>query len=297
MYERPADVTDEQVLDLVRQHWDEQVEQVEHVAVGYGAWHWLARTADGPSLFCSLDPPEWHTAESLEASYAGAAALAERLEFVHAPQRTHDGRLTVPLGHRWLSATPYLDGTRPEAMTEEAAALVRRLHAAEPPEGIPVWAPAVRPDLVDELRSWVAEPWDGPLGEPAREAVAAELDRLGEALARYLHLTERLDPATYVTTHGEPAPHNQWRTADGRLLLLDWETIRLAPAERDLLGGVGDLVPGDPDLVRLFRLEWSLDEIRSYSDWLRGPHPDDQDTRTALAALRDELAQAAYSPS
>lgn len=39
MHERPGDVTDEQVLDLVRGHWDGQVMQVEHVAVGYGAWH------------------------------------------------------------------------------------------------------------------------------------------------------------------------------------------------------------------------------------------------------------------
>lgn len=92
-----------------------------------------------------------------------------------------------------------------------------------------------------------------------------------------------------MATHGEPHVHNQWRTADGRLLLIDWETLRLAPPERDLGGGIAELLPHDPAMLRLFRLEWHLSEICSFSDWLRGPHEDDADTRTALRALAHEL--------
>ncbi len=83
--------------------------------------------------------------------------------------------------------------------------------------------------------------------------------------------------------------HNQWRTHDGILRIIDWESIRLAPPERDLLGDVGKHIGGDPELIELFRLDWKLSEIRSYSDWLRGPHVDDGDTRVGLETLMREL--------
>jgi spectinomycin phosphotransferase len=154
-----------------------------------------------------------------------------------------------------------------------------------------VWVAAVEDDLVDELRDWTATVWGhGPHGEDARSAVRASLGTLAGDLARYRRLLERLDRASYVTTHGEPGVHNQWRTQDGSLKVIDWETIRLAPAERDLLGDVGKHIRGDLELVELFRLDWKLSEIRSYSDWLRGPHHDDADTRVALDALKSELA-------
>lgn len=290
VHARPHDVTDARVLHLVQRHWDATVIHVEHVAVGFGAWHWRADTSDGPALFLSLDPPEHHDHSSLESAYACAAALG--LPFVHAPLRTRSGRVTVPLGERWLSATPWLDGSRPAAFGAEAAALVRRVHAAAPPAALGLWSPAVGEDLIDELSQWTSAPWTaGPLGEAGRSVVRDALPALARNHAAYLDLCRRLDPATYVVTHGEPDVHNQWRTADGRLVLLDWESILLAPRERDLLGAVGDWLDGDPALVRLFRIEWQLSEVRGYAQWLRAPHRDDADLRTALDALREETGR------
>lgn len=290
MFERPTKVSDGQVLALVRENWAHDVTSVEHVPVGFGAWHWRASGPSGPVLFVSLDPPYWHTSETIERAYASAALLARELEFVHAPLPTPGGTCCVPVGEGWLSATPWIDGARPRGSTTEAAELVRRLHAAQPPVGAPVWEPQVADDLVDELSNWVSGPWEGgPFGEVARAAVRDRLPEVDRALRTYRSLTERVDPSTYVATHGEPDVHNQVRSADGRLLLVDWESFRLAPAERDLLGSVGDHVAGDPALVNLFRLEWALGEVRSYSEWLRGAHRDDADTRTAILGLTHEL--------
>lgn len=290
VHERPESVTDDQVLNLVCSHWLEPVKQVQHLAVGYGGWHWRADTLDGPALFVTLDPPQWHDATSIEAAYGGADSLSRRLEFVHAPLSSTSGRFTVPLGDCWLSCTRWLVGTRPASFTAEAADLVRRLHAASPPAVIPAWEAMVQQDLVDELRDWTATAWDGgPHGEDARSAVRSALDVLTGDLSTYALLLDRLDPARYVTTHGEPGVHNQWRTQHGTLKVIDWESIRLAPPERDLLGDVGKHIRGDPKLVELFRLDWKLSEIRSYSDWLRGPHVDDRDTRVSLKALKSEL--------
>ncbi len=290
VHEPPESVSDDDVLSLVRAHWLAAVEQVQHLPVGYGGWHWEADTLDGPALFVTLDPPEWHDATSIEAAYAGAASLSRRLEFVHAPLLSTSGCFTVPLADGWLSCTRWLVGSRPSSFTAEAVDLVHQLHAASPPVGIPVWEPGVERDLVDELRDWTATAWDGgPHGEDARSAVHSALDILTEDLATYARLLDRLDPARYVTTHGEPGVHNQWRTHDGILRIIDWESIRLAPPERDLLGDVGKHIGGDPELIELFRLDWKLSEIRSYSDWLRGPHVDDGDTRVGLETLMREL--------
>ncbi|WP_151526228.1 phosphotransferase [Serinicoccus kebangsaanensis] len=290
MHEEPRGVTTEQVLDRVRDLWDPSVDALTHLPIGFGAWHWRADVTGEPRYFVTLDPPLWHTAQTLEATYAAAARLAASLPAVHAGLATTEGRFTSPLAEGWLSCTPWVHGSRPDALGPDAVSAVRALHATPPPEGVVTWVPLVRPDLVEELDAWSTSPWDsGPHGEAARTAIRRQAADVARGLSAYLRLTHRLDPSSYVPTHGEPGLHNLWRADDGRLLLLDWETLRLAPRERDVLDGYASLVPHDPDLLRLFRLEWQLGEVRSYADWLRGPHDDDGDTRTALGGLRHEL--------
>ena len=283
-------MSDDRVLDAVRSHWAPAALSVAHVAVGFGGWHWRVDAADGPVLFATLDPPRWHTADSLEAAYASAGRLADDLSFVLAPLPRDGGGRCVPLDDGWLSVTPWVAGSRPERFGAEAARAVSALHAAPAPATLRTWAPAVGDGLVEEVRGWTDVPWDGgPFGAATRTAVRDRLGDLAAGLRVHRGLVRRLDPDTYVVTHGEPGVHNQWRGADGRLLLIDWESVRSAPAERDLLGEVGEHVEGDPDLLRLFWLEWALDEVRSYSDWLRGPHADDADTRVAARAVLGEL--------
>ena len=49
--------------------------------------------------------------------------------------------------------------------------------------------------------------------------------------------------------------------------------------------------PPDADLLRMFDLEWRLDEIGQYAAWFAGPHADSPDDRTALGGLRSELSR------
>ena len=297
MHEPPRSVTADQVLTEVRSLWDGRVIGVEHLAVGFGAWHWRADVGEpgreeraAPGYFVSLDPPWWHSATTLEATYAAAATLSDLLPFVHPSVPTVHGGFTGALGDGWLSVTSWVPGHRPGSLGPEAVQALDDLHSSPPPEGILAWEPSVPPEVVDHLEDWTRHAWTaGPLGEAAREAVVTGAADVERGLAAYLRLLERLDPATYVPTHGEPGLHNLWRAEDGRLLLLDWETLRLAPRERDVLAGYAPHVEHDPALLELFRLEWQLGEVRSYADWLRGPHDDAADTRTALGGLRTQL--------
>ena len=292
MHDRPTHVLDATVLSLVRTHLDDEVTAVEHVPVGFGAWHWRADGASGPRLFVTLDPPTpRHAAGTLEDTYAVAHALGRDLPFVHAPVPTTSGAFTIPCGGDLLSATRWLPGRRPERFGPEAAALVRALHDADPP-GLRAWTPLVGGDLVERLEGATSSQWrSGPFGEEARLAIRSRLGAVGAWLADYLDLCAGLDPSAYVATHGEPGVHNQWLTDDG-LRIIDWESLLLAPPERDLLSpDAASLVPHDPDRRRLFDLEWRLSEIDAYAEWLRDPHVGNDDDRTALGGLHHELTR------
>ena len=77
MREAPANPRDDVVLATVREHWLHGADEVRHLPVGFGAWHWQVLALGRPRLFATLDPlGVHHTLDSLEAAYAGAAELA-----------------------------------------------------------------------------------------------------------------------------------------------------------------------------------------------------------------------------
>jgi spectinomycin phosphotransferase len=140
----------------------------------------------------------------------------------------------------------------------------------------------------------VRRPWDsGPYAEQARAALAGRLSDLERWVMRYLDLAARTDPSRWVATHGEPHSRNQLRTDDGRTVLVDWESLKLGPRERDLRvlvdQGYGELCGHDPDLVEMFDLEWRLDEIAQYADWFEALHAGTDSDRVAIGGLLHEL--------
>ncbi|NSC25357.1 aminoglycoside phosphotransferase [Streptomyces albus subsp. chlorinus] len=305
MLTRPAFVGDEAIARAVAANWLPQVAEVTHLPWGFGAHHWRA-AGGGRTLFVTLDQPApRHTGESLEAAYASAAALADAgLAAVCAPLPAPSGRFTVDIGAGLLSATPWLEGRTPSEAEAGEPRHVQRvltalaaLHRAAPPHGLPSWAPRVGPRFAGELRERTARPWtSGPLAEEARTAIAARGDAIERWTRRYLELADRALSArhTWVPTHGEPHRYNQLLAGSGELKLVDWESLALAPPERDhtdlLDAGAGERPRSDPAMAELFRLDWRLSEIVEYARWFAAPHTGTDDDRTALRGLHEELA-------
>lgn len=297
MREAPPHVTDAAVLAVVQDRWWPDADAVAHLPVGFGAWHWRATAGGRPVLFVTLDPlGVHHTADTLEAAYAGAAELARRgLDFVVPSLPGPDGRVTAGFGADVLSATRWHDGTSGDGSfsaerARETAGLLAALHAEEPPAGLPRWHAVVGPDLPEVLGARTLTPWtSGPHGETARDAIRDRLDDIARWTADYLRLAASTDPATWVSTHGEPHTRNQLVTAHGSVLV-DWASMRLAPRERDLrwLPKVGDAA-----LVEMFDLEWRLDEISQYADWFETRHAGSESDRIALGGLLHELSRPA----
>jgi spectinomycin phosphotransferase len=125
--------------------------------------------------------------------------------------------------------------------------------------------------------------------------LAGRCDAVARWTARYLDLAEaalaRRD--TWVPTHGEPHHANQV-VGPGGLRFVDWESLALAPRERDcarlLDTPAGAALAPDPLLTDLFVLDWRLAEIAEYARWFAAPHTGNEDDRTALAGLREELS-------
>jgi spectinomycin phosphotransferase len=294
--EPPEDVADHEILTAVRDAWLPSADAVEHLPVGFGAYHWQALCEGEPQLFVTLDSlANRHDARSLHAAYAGAARLAaDGLEFVHA----NLDPVTVVLGAGVLSASRWREGEVRERLDlAETAAMLTRLHAATV-DDLPRWRPLVRADFATGLRARLERTWDaGPFATQARTALHDRLDAIGEWTERYHAMAERARGERWVPTHGEPHERNQLVTPDGTLLV-DWESLKLAPRERDLRvlvdAGANELDVRWP-VVEMFDLEWRLDEISQYADWFESPHTGNASDRVALGGLLEELERAEWA--
>lgn len=298
MHEAPTHVTDDQVLAAVRDLWDADVDDLVHLPVGFGAHHWRASAAGQPRWFVTLDAlGERHDADSLEAAYASARDLADQdLAFVVAPVLSRDGRCTAPLAGGALSLTPWHDGRVAGdgpftgiTQAQDGLRMLNALHAATPPPDLHRWEPRTSSAL-----ALLDQEWDGgPFGQRAREAVRAHAVDLERWSASYARLAAQAERRPWVTTHGEPHTRNQLATPDG-LLLVDWESVALAPRERDLgthvQSGFAHLLPDiDGDMAELFDLDWRLEEVADYAAWFAGPHGDTESDAVAFDGLLEEL--------
>jgi spectinomycin phosphotransferase len=302
MREAPDFVSDGAVLEVVQSHWEIAVDGIEHLPVGFGAHHWGASLDGAPRLFVTLDRLGLrHSAKSLEAAYTAAGELAAGgLEFVLASVSSREGRRTTPLAGGSVSCVPWTDGRvvgsgaiGSDDVARQNAEALGRLHAVAPPAGIPTWRPRVDEGFGDSLAERLRGPWHtGPLGENARKSLAGRIDAIRGWTAAYHALSRRAADRPWVPTHGEPHTANQLLTEHG-VVFVDWESLALAPRERDLgplvASGYVDLAAPDWEMVELFALDWRLSELAEYADRFARPHTGTGSDLTAFDDLMAEL--------
>ena len=323
MRSRPEDLDEDLLSRALATAWGIDVTALEYAPVGAGSHHWHVRDRAGRRWFVTvddLDQKAWfgdgreRALAGLRSAYQTAITLRDGgLDFVVAPIRTREGEPLRRLSARYsLAVLPFVDGTPGEfgqyAEAERAAIpeLLARLHAQAPAaaaELVPRLSLAIpgRASLELALRA-LDQPWTGgPLSEDARSAVSARSFRVAEKMSVADRLAaEVATSADWVVTHGEPHGGNVMSTADG-YVLIDWDTVAIAPRERDLWmlvppkAVVGPAFAGltgrplDAAALSYFRLRWNLADIAAYTDELRRPHVCNEDAERALANLRLNL--------
>ena len=307
MRELPEDVETSALIGALAEAWDFDVDSAEYAAVGAGSYHWVVTDLEGTRAFVTvddLDQKPWlgDTRESafdgLGRAFGTALALRDSgLGFVVAPIPTTRGETVRRLGLRHTIALfPFVDGHAGEygqyEPGEPAAVLelLAELHAATPlvastAREIDLDLPGRR-RLETALRE-VNQTWSGgPFSEPTREALARHAPDVAELLGLLDRLSAELaDRSGWVVTHGEPHAGNVIRTGQSRVLV-DWDTVALAPPERDLW-----MLGSDTEAAgnAYFRLRWALADIASFTDMLRSPHRDGEDTTSAFDSLTSYL--------
>jgi spectinomycin phosphotransferase len=311
----PAEFEASALIDFVADGWDLEVEVLQYAAVGGGSYHWIVNDVEGTRAFVTaddLDVKPW-LGDTREAAFDGlrrafgtAVALREGgLGFVTAPILTTSGETVRRFGPQHTVALfPFVSGqagTYGEYDAAERAALPRML--AELHEATPLVASVARsidrelpgrPRLEAALQDLDATWSGGPFSEPARRRLVARASDVVELLALFDRLAADVarPGADWVVTHGEPHAGNLMRTGESHVLV-DWDTVGLAPRERDLWMLVGettlytDATGHELDKVaaNFFRLAWDLADIAAFTHQLRSPHDHDADAAKAYDAL------------
>jgi spectinomycin phosphotransferase len=312
-----------EVSDLVgalADGWGLDVATADYSAVGGGSYHWVVHDVDGTRRFVTvddLDQKPW-LGDSRDAVFAGlrrafdtAGALHDvGLGFVVAPIRTDRGETVRRIGERHAVALfPFVDGRAgrfghyEDAATRAAVVeMLADLHRATP--AVTSSAREIGLEVPGRHRVEAAlreldETWSGgPFSERARREVAAHATDVVELLA----LADRLaaDVASrrgeWVVTHGEPHAANVIRNGE-RHVLVDWDTVGLAPPERDLWmvaeddgdeGRTYTAATGraiDQVAMDFYRLAWDLGDLAEYLNELRSPHRRNEDTENAYLGV------------
>jgi spectinomycin phosphotransferase len=326
----PPDQLDERdVVDAIATGWGFEPRGLEFLPVGAGSYHWIMTDAQQQRRFVTVDDLDQksflgddRTAafEGLQAALRTAGALRERagLEFVVAPIETSVGARVLRIDQRYAVAVyPYMD-MRPRQsgfLIESASARADVVQTLIDLHGATAVALSVakargfelagRRELEAALRA-VDEVWaGGPCSEPAREQFVLHAARVSRLLNTFDELVRRVRAAAPapVITHGEPHGGNVMRTWDDRVLLVDWDTVALAPPERDLwmvASETGDELAAytaatgrnvDPIALELYRLGWDLADLAEYTRFCRAPHHLSADTERALWAVRHLLSK------
>lgn len=314
MRDEPTELSRALVRELLGRHWGLEPVELRYAPVGFGSYHWIAAGPDGPRWFVTanhLSPDGNWLGSDPEAVYAALMAAARTTralaeagyEFVPAPVPDRTGVLVRVVRAGWtMQVLPYLDGWSTDdgawidrAERTQIAGVVGRLHAAALPEGIQQWHVAVpgRAGLMSILDD-LDRPWTGgPYAEPTRRLLVETRASIHARFRRFDELDREVTASSepWVVTHGEPHSANVIRTPDGRMCLIDWDTVALAPRERDLatiLDGstevlaayqrtAGPVVPR-AGALEMFRLWWALAEICGYVRLFRRAHTDSADT-------------------
>jgi spectinomycin phosphotransferase len=321
---RPAGFDDSDVVCALAEGWGIAA-GVAFANVGFGSYHWVATGEDQRRFFVTVDDlssKPWLGATSdfafagMQKAFDTALALRDRagLDFVLAPLPAIGGESVRRVGRRHsIAVFPFVDGDSgdfsddigPERRAETVRLLAELHQATKTVPDLPsplALGFAGRAGLEAAMRDLDA-PWnDGSFAEPARAWLAGHDAEIRQLLDNFDQVVRAVmaEQGTPVITHGEPHPGNIMHSK-GNLLLIDWDTVALAPPERDLW-----LVATDSgaevalyeaatgcevsnEAMSLYRRAWLLADIAAYIALFRSPHDSTADTEESWTYLESAL--------
>ncbi len=332
MLTAPDDLPTTVLAAALQDYWGFTAASLKYQPVGFGSHHWLATGTTGERLYATADDlrAKRRTAHDTtddafdRLCHAFGTALALREEagfsFVIAPLLTTAGPAVARVSERYsLVIHPFVTGTAAgeggdftnggdRKAVVDMLAQIHRAHVGRPHVDDFV-VPHI--DTLQAMIHHAAGAWcGGPYAQPAQELLRTHARELHLLIASYRRLAKKVaaHPERMVITHGEPHAGNVIATADG-LVLIDWDTVLVAPPERDLWDLAGDepslldyytATTGtgiDHGALSLYRLWYDLAEVGEYLRLFQSPHNDTADTQESWRNLQHFLRPAERWPS
>jgi spectinomycin phosphotransferase len=301
---------------------------MRYAPVGGGSYHWVVHDGTDTRWFATvddLDEKSWlgdtRAAVSAGLRVAMDTALALRqdagLRFVVAPVPALHGDTVLPMGSKYAVAVfPFVHGASgrfgedlPASERGQLVDLLAALHRATPTaaQASPALIRLPLRGALETALSELGQPWcGGPFAEPARALLARTAGQIRHLLETFDQLAAHVSAAReLVVTHGEPHSANFIRAGPARMLI-DWDTVGVAPPERDLwmiVTETGDEARRyteatgravDPAALEFYRIRWALDDMSSFVHQLRAKHHRTAHTEHIWQGLEKTVAGTAW---
>ncbi|HSP55070.1 MAG TPA: aminoglycoside phosphotransferase family protein [Dehalococcoidia bacterium] len=264
----PPPLSEESIASRVAMEWGINVAGVEFLESHPDSYSWTCRVdaAGGGRFFLKLRNRAPDESRLVVACYLAEHGVPE----VVAPLRTKQSRLSAPHDGHWLTLFPFVGGTLAgdSVMAEDQwisyGSVVRRVHETRLPDELmrqlrhedfrPYWSETLamarkRVDSGladgDELEREMVVLWS------RRENAVRRLEEAFEALSGEVSALR----VPFVLCHADTHAWNVMVDADGRLRVIDWDDVMMAPKECDLIFVIGGLRRG---LVRPEEEGWFL---------------------------------------
>jgi len=321
MKNEPDGIAQADLVTALKHGWGVDVISLEYLPLGAGSYHWNAVISNGSEVFVTVDDLGKDANErnishdTLTAAFDTAYTLHHdaHLKFVVCPLPTISKTTLWMIGSRYavslykkLKKSPRESQFHSEPIEKGLAVMLASLHSSTPLTTKIAKRTSLTITRRTELEfalSQTQEEWrKGPYAELVRRLLARNASRIErllefhDRLAAQVRQTER----RWVITHGEPHDGNIVRSPEG-LYLVDWDTVKIAPAERDLwmaaggsekLTGYYTTLTGhqvDPACIKFYEVHWKLLNIAKYASQLYLEHSATDDTRDSWGYLQNHL--------
>lgn len=299
MLEKP-DLPDRVLVSCLEQHYGMSISTIVFLPLGAdtNTAVYRADATDGTSHFVKLRSGEFESA-----TVAVPRLLRDRfgIDTVMAPAPALTGALWAKLKSYSLIVYPFVEGengfNRPMSNQNwiDLGQTLKRLHSASLPDEVQKWLP--RESFSPQWRERVvmfqnlaeAKTFTNAEADQAAAILAANRDEISDLVAKTHRLAEALAGRTHqlVPCHADIHAGNVLIDNAGKLYVVDWDTLCLAPKERDLMfigagiGGVWNTAEElaqfqqgygpasvDADAIAYYRFERILVDIAEYCNQL-----------------------------
>jgi spectinomycin phosphotransferase len=315
MLEKP-DLPDEQLIACLLQEYGLRIVQVDFLPLGNDLNTAVYRVVadDGRPYFLKLRRGAFD-----EITVAIPRLLSDQgMAQIIAPIATNTGRLWARMDAFALILSPFVAGQNgfevdvSDRQRVEIGAALKRIHTLALPESLrqripretyaPYWRDLVRGYQARAEDTAFAEPVAGQLAAflRAKRAIVDDLVLRAEQLGNLLQ-TRSLE---FVLCHADIHAFNLLINASARLYIVDWDTLILAPKERDLMfvgSGIDNVWPSvrehalfyqgygateiDPIALAYYRFERIVEDIAAYCEQLLLTDQGGQDREEGLRQL------------